>query len=267
MNLFMQQTPSSDVDAPNLVFIHGLGSAATAWKPLFPMLIHRFNLITLDLPGHGQSSYMAGEEMDPKSLARRITQELSEQLGVDQFHIVGNSLGGWIALEIAAAFPEKVKSVTALAPAGLWLATFVQRLAGAATLRTFARNLASLAPKILKNEWARQIGFSKISPRWRSFSYDLCLDATNAMANSVGYIPAWDGMLKKRFASKIDSKIPVTIIFGDSDNTLPAVSCQERAMVPVHAQWITIAESGHAPMWDHPNEVASYILQNAGILK
>jgi hypothetical protein len=67
-----------------------------------------------------------------------------------------------------------------------------------------------------------EIGFESVSPRWREFSTELCLDATTAMANSPGYVPAWDGMLKKRFDSKIDPKIPVTIIFGDSDNTLPA---------------------------------------------
>jgi pimeloyl-ACP methyl ester carboxylesterase len=266
MNLSLKQLTSNSTVAPNLVFVHGLGSAATAWKPLEPLLIDCFNLITVDLPGHGYSPYSDGDEMDPLSLAMAITRELSEQLGIEEFHLVGNSLGGWIALEIAAAYPERVKSVTALAPAGLWLATFVQRLSGTAMLRAFTKNFAALAPLMLKSEWARKIGFSDVSPLWRNFSYELCLDATNAMIHSPGYFPAWDGMLKKRFAAKISAEIPVKIIFGDSDNTLPARNCQERAMVPAHAQWITIAQSGHAPMWDHPSEVASYILQSAGIL-
>ena len=86
-----------------------------------------------------------------------------------------------------------------------------------------------------------------------------------AMAKSPGYFPAWDGMLSKRFNSQIDQNIPVNIIFGDSDNTLPATTCQERAMAPAHSQWITIAQCGHAPMWDNAETVAGHILEIAGI--
>jgi pimeloyl-ACP methyl ester carboxylesterase len=111
------------------------------------------------------------------------------------------------------------------------------------------------------------MGFEAVSPRWREFSTELCLDATLAMANSPGYFPAWDGMLKKRFDSKIGSSIPVTIIFGDADNTLPETTCQERTKAPAHAQWKIISECGHAPMWDHPQEVAAEIFAVAGINK
>ena len=129
----------------------------------------------------------------------------------------------------------------------------------------FGKNSALLAPKYLKFEWARKLGFEDVSPHWRKFSYELCLDATMAMAKSPGYFPAWDGMLSKRFNSQIDQNIPVNIIFGDSDNTLPATTCQERAMAPAHSRWITIAQCGHAPMWDNVETVASHILEIAGI--
>jgi pimeloyl-ACP methyl ester carboxylesterase len=75
------------------------------------------------------------------------------------------------------------------------------------------------------------------------------------MATSAGYYPAWDGMLKRRFDSPINSEIPVTVIFGDSDKTLPASNCQERSLTPEHAQWFIFAETGHAPMWDYPERV------------
>jgi pimeloyl-ACP methyl ester carboxylesterase len=87
------------------------------------------------------------------------------------------------------------------------------------------------------------------------------------MANSRGYVPGSNGMLQKRFDSKIDPAIPVTIIFGDSDNTLPASICQERLMAPAHAQWKIFDECGHAPMWDHPEEVVAEIFAAAGINK
>jgi pimeloyl-ACP methyl ester carboxylesterase len=55
----------------------------------------------------------------------------------------------------------------------------------------------------------------------------------------------------------------VTIIFGDSDKTLPLNTSQERSLAPSHARWVVLSESGHAPMWDHPDEVIQEILITA----
>jgi pimeloyl-ACP methyl ester carboxylesterase len=203
--------------------------------------------------------------MDPTSVAEKVIRQIENEFDISEFALVGNSWGGWVALEMAACFPNKVSSVTALAPAGFWLASYVQRAPGTATMRSLAKSSSSLSTIFLKYEWARKLGFEDVSPHWREFSYELCLDATIAMAKSPGYFPAWDGMLSKRFDSQIDEDIPVNIIFGDSDNTLPATTCQERAMAPAHSQWITIEKCGHAPMWDNVETVASHILEIAGI--
>ena len=250
-----------------MLLVHGMGSAATAWKLLTPLLQERFNVITVDLPGHGQSPLLKDQPMDPQSLGTLVVNEVEKQFGVTEFHLVGNSWGGWIVLEIAASFANRVKSVTALAPAGFWLATYVQRAPGTSSLRFLAKNSAPLAPIFLRYEWSRKLGFVDVSPKWREFSVELCLDATNAMAKSDGYFPAWDGMLKKRFDSNIDSAIPVTIIFGDSDNTLPETTCQERSMAPSHSKWLVYEECGHAPMWDNTERVAHDIFITAGISK
>jgi len=267
MNLSAHLTKADRQNAPHIVLVHGMGSAATAWKPLTPLLLNTYNVITVDLPGHGKTPLNKSQQMDPHSLSTLIVKEVARQFEVTEFDLVGNSWGGWIALEMASAHPQTVKSVVALAPAGFWLATFVQRYPGTSTLRYLAKNTAPFAPAFLKYEWSRKLGFESVSPRWREFSKELCLDATLAMANSPGYFPAWDGMLNKRFDSKIDSSIPVTIIFGDSDNTLPETTCQERTMAPAHAQWKMIEQCGHAPMWDHPEKVVTEIFNVAGINK
>lgn len=255
---------SNLTNAPHIVLVHGLGSAATAWKPLIPFLQERFNVITVDLPGHGQTPMISGQGMDPVTLGERVFHEVSEQFGVTRFDLVGNSWGGWIALEMAASFPNSVRSVTALAPAGFWLATYVQRTPGTSQFRFFTSRSVALAPTFLKFQRARKIGFADVSPRWREFSYELCLDATLAMAKSEGYFPAWDAMLHQRFDSQIDSKIPVKIIFGDSDKTLPVTTCQERTMAPQHSEWIIFEKCGHAPMWDNTEKVAAHVMEIAG---
>ena len=261
-NLNYEITGSGDP----IVLVHGLGSASTVWKPIRPSLERDFTVITVDLPGHGKSTYSKGQPMDPHSLALYVSEQISA-IGFETFHLVGNSLGGWVALELTSAFPEQVKSLTALAPAGLWLNPYNARYPGTALLRFLARNTSKLAPTALHFESARRIGFSEVSPRWKQLSYETCLDATNAMSGAIGYFPAWDGMLMKRFDSSISEEIPVTIIFGDTDRTLPATTCQEKSLAPSHARWIIFPETGHAPMWDSPIDVVDEIKKTTSCAK
>ena len=248
-----------------ILLIHGMGSASTAWKTLLPTLDEKFTVVRVDLPGHGKTPLDAAQRMDPESLADAVVLTM-RSLGIERFHAVGNSLGGWISLELAAKYPTRIASVTGLAPAGLWMTPFKSRYPGGAISQMLASSLRVVSPLLMRYEWARKIGFENVSPRWRKFSYELCLDATIAMASSTGYFPAWDALLTKRFDKKIDPSIPVTIIFGDSDRTLPTETCQARSLAPPHAKWIIIEECGHAPMWDHPGEVLSEISMITGVL-
>lgn len=241
-----------------IVFIHGMGSAATAWKPLIKLLKNDFQSITVDLPGHGKTPFSSSQAMDPYSLAKLVQKNLSA-LNIDSYHLVGNSLGGWVSLEMAAEFSKNVKSVIGLAPAGLWLTPFTSRYPGEVALRLVASGVNKLAPSLLNYTWAKQIGFESVSPRWQDLDYGVCLDATNAMAKSEGYFPAWDALLGKRFDKKVDQHIPVTIIFGDTDRTLPVKTCQERSLAPSHAKWIILPNTGHAPMWDSTHDVLAEI--------
>ena len=247
-----------------LLLIHGMGSASSAWNLIRPTLERTFTVVTIDLPGHGDTPYIKGAPMDPHSLALNVLSEMSE-LDFESFHLCGNSLGGWISLEMASTASSRVKSLTALAPAGLWLNPYNVRYPATALARFLARNTRRFAPTALHFEAARRLGFWDVSPRWREFTYELCLDATIAMSKADGYYPAWDGMLMKRFDGIIPSEIPVTVIFGDSDRTLPATTCQERSVAPNHARWIIFPDTGHAPMWDSPTDVVAAIKETSGI--
>jgi pimeloyl-ACP methyl ester carboxylesterase len=246
-----------------LVLIHGLGSAATAWYLITPALAADFDVIAFDLPGHGKTPYHHGVPMDPKSLGELVVKNLDD-LGVDRFDLVGNSLGGWIALEIAAAHPDRVNSVTALAPAGLWHHPRTKVNKWAAVNRALAVLTVPMQPKLIGNEWAKRIGFELTSPRWRQLPDDLCLEAGRAMGRSRGYFPASEALLHRRFNSPIDPRIPVTVVFGDSDKTLPYPACQARELAPAHAKWVILKQTGHAPMWDEPGIVVDLIREARG---
>lgn len=260
--MILKSTSSGDSNTLPIILIHGMGSASTAWQTVLPELSKNFRVVTVDLPGHGPTELPPGTDMGPKALASYVFETM-DSLGIKKAHIVGNSLGGWTALEMAAAKADRVASVLGLAPAGLWLAPFTARYPGTAIARNLANTLKIVSPFGLKYEWGRKLGFGEISPQWKKYSYQLCLDATLALANSTGYYPAWDALLHRRFDSIISENVPVTIIFGDSDRTLPASSCQEKTLAPKHATWLNWESCGHAPMWDYPDRVIAEIVKLA----
>ena len=98
-----------DTNNPALVLVHGLGSAGNIWKSLVPQLIESFTVYAIDLPGHGEAPLTEGEELDPRSLAQSIVDYMVSEIGVTQMHVAGNSLGGWIALEMAAVAPAHTR--------------------------------------------------------------------------------------------------------------------------------------------------------------
>ena len=250
-NLNIQRFGSGDT---KLVAVHGLGSASSAWDLVKPEFEKRYEFITLDLPGHGDATMKATKDMNPVRLSQIIKEELAV-IGIDKFHLIGNSLGGWVSLEMAARFPENVLSVTGVAPAGLWITPKTHRNGELAISRYLARATYRFAYLIAHFKFMRAIGFRLVSPQWEKFSKETCAQAAIAMGSASGYYTTWDAFLGNRFDKAISEFIPVTIIFGDSDYTLPASNSQEKSLAPKHAKWIVLSQSGHAPMWDQVDAV------------
>ena len=246
-----------------LVAIHGLGSAKTAWKPLQKELPKSYKFITLDLPGHGESKEVASPEMTPDKLAELIHENLISN-GIDKYHLIGNSLGGWIALEMGAKFPNNVLSITGLAPAGLWLKPRSKLSPSLSISRASAKIFHNYSNSLLKIKLFRMLGFGLVSPQGRQFSIETCVDAAIAMGTAPGYPALWKGTHGKRFDKQIPSDIPISIIFGDTDLTLPAKNCQEKSLTPTHSKWYILENSGHAPMWDQTEVVIEITKKTIG---
>ena len=254
---------TQDVNNPALVLVHGLGSAGSIWKTLVPGLIEKFTVYAIDLPGHGQAPLTEGEELDPRSLAQSIVDFMASEMDVKTMHVAGNSLGVWIALEMAAVAPDKVKSVTALAPAGLWH----QRPARKLPPSLDARILAKISQHFMKTAYRipllKAIGYKKITHLWRELSFESCRDSVIAMAKSKGYMPIWHGANGRRFESTVPEEVTLSIIFGDHDRTLPEEIAQEKSVAPSHSNWIVVDNCAHVIMWNYPSLTVDFIKQTA----
>ncbi len=241
--------------APTLLLIHGVGAARVVWAPILPALVQTYDVLAVDLPGHGQSwPLLPGENASCRALAHRLAVACTE-LAVARPHVVGNSLGGWIGLEMAA--DGSARSLTALAPAGLrrvptrpgrlfYLNRFLATVSGSAAdrlvdlraVRAAAFATGSADPGALDPELARQM----IKALRMSDAYEVMLGAT----------------AHRRFERKRFVEVPTAVVFGDRDWTLPRAN-QKREMAPDHARWEVLPRCGHAPMWDAPNRTVQII--------
>jgi len=245
---------------PTLVLIHGLGSARTVWKLVTAKLARSFDVIAVDLPGHGQTPWVVGTAMDAPSLAEHVHETLAA-LGITRAHLLGNSMGGWTALELAAAHPDRIASVVALAPGGMRDEPSKKIHPAFRINRYLAVATRPLLPVMLRVSWLRGLGFARNSPIWKTWTIETCRDAANAMARSPGYeamLVATIGRVAER-AAAIPPTIPVTVVFGDTDNVLPPSTSQSRRYMPSHAEWLTWESCGHGIQLDHPDRVVELV--------
>jgi pimeloyl-ACP methyl ester carboxylesterase len=102
-----------------VVAIHGLGATKASMLPTVAALAGRFRVIAIDLPGFGDSTKPLGAAYDPRFFARAVVGVL-DGLGLERAHLVGNSLGGRVAIEVGLREPGRVGRLGLLAPSLAW---------------------------------------------------------------------------------------------------------------------------------------------------
>jgi pimeloyl-ACP methyl ester carboxylesterase len=244
-------------DAPTVLLVHGIGGARVVWAPVLPALAQRYHVLAVDLPGHGDSAPL-GPGDDPRcaATARRLASACAE-LGVPRPHVVGNSLGGWIGLEMAA--DGAASSLVALAPAGLRIRPVPPSPLLRAN-RFLARTTTGLADRLLGNDWLRRIAFASGSADPVAVDADLARAVVTSLARCTAYEVMLATTAHSRFERRRQVRVATTIVFGDRDWILPGPN-QRRELAPADARWLRLDRCGHAPMWDAAEDTVRIIEQ------
>lgn len=242
-----------------LLLIHGIGSDLHVWEPVLSELGSHFDVIAVDLPGFGESPPLpAGVTPTPAALASAVA-ELLDELGLDRAHLAGNSLGGWVALELGVA--GRARSVSGICPAGLW---GTPTLHGESTYRgrahRLARRLGPLLPILMLSRRLRRLALGPFVGNPDAVPYP----AAWRMIRSYGRSTAYDatatamrrGQFSRRAAARID--VPVTLAFGERDRLVRPT----RILTP-GARTLILPRCGHIPTWDDPRLIAAVIEQTA----
>jgi pimeloyl-ACP methyl ester carboxylesterase len=224
---------------------------------MLPRLEERFEVLAVDLPGFGRSDpFPPGVDSTPEALADAVEDELA-RAGFDSAHIAGNSLGGWIALELARR--GRADTVTAISPAGLQHAR--ERDWGAGILRGLrwvAQNAPAREP-LMRNPVARSLLMSSVNARAWKRDPDAVLEESELFANCAGFEASLPHTFHAQPRGLTTLDTPVLILWGTLDVVLiPRQGRRFERLIP-GAELRYIRGIGHVPMSDVPDELAGAI--------
>lgn len=233
---------------PALVLIHGLSASHDIWDHVIDEFADRYHVIAPDLPGHGESAKPdAPYTID---FYAGIVRSLARELGVSEAIVVGSSLGGKIALELACWYPRFVRALVLAAPAAEYargLRPFgkaIQALSRPAVMRVaLDRALEqTFYDRALVGHIVRRklLGDRLAAPDFSDFA--------RAVARSVGGVLSCEAQPLHKITQ------PVLAIWGRQDRIVPMHRSAQLARSLPHAQLRVVDRCGHIAMLEQPGE-------------
>jgi pimeloyl-ACP methyl ester carboxylesterase len=245
-----------------VVLLHGLGATKISWLPLLAPLAERFRVIAPDLPGHGESAKPRAP-YTPAFYAGAV-RRLLDAVGTDAALLVGNSMGGRIALEVAVRAPRRVSGMVLLDPAvaGLPFPYYARLLrllpveAGALPLPV-RRRLVLLGIRQLFGdpdrlpENAYQAGADEFLRIYRSRR------ARVALLSSIRGLMADRTDTFWERVRRIDA--PTLVVWGELDRLVPARLGEILASSMPAAELAMLPGVGHVPQFEVPETTAELV--------
>jgi pimeloyl-ACP methyl ester carboxylesterase len=262
----MADTPSAmhvAGEGSPLVLLHGLGGTWDIWKPVLPALEARHRVIALTLPGHhGGPDYAGSGDATVAGLADQVIATLRRE-GVDHAHVAGNSLGGWLAVELARR--GFARSVTAFSPAGAWR-TEADYRAVATPFRVFyaiVGVILFIARLLGGATWLRKALTRQMMKHGERLSAADFLGMLRAMAGTTVLRGLLRTMGRDGGVAPLDAgSIPTRIAWGGCDAVIPWARYGEPFVERIAGvEATTVSGVGHVPMYDDPGRIATSILE------
>ena len=245
-----------------MVCLHGFTDTWRTWELVLPMLERHHDVLAPTLPGHAGGPPLNGTPTDA-TLADAV-EEAMDVAGFATAHLVGNSLGGYVAFQLAAR--GRARSVVALAPAGGWASSdqsFRDTLRFFPMMQEMVRQSLPYADQIAGTPAGRRRATMFITTNFEHIPAELIVHMMRGAASCAAVRPLVE--LARREGWHVDAEritCPVRIVWGIEDKLLawPSTVARYRTEWLPNADYVELEGIGHAPQLDVPLETAELIV-------
>ncbi|CAN5686965.1 alpha/beta hydrolase [soil metagenome] len=250
-----------------LLLIHPFMLSHDVWADVVPALATEFDVAAITLPGHWGGPRLRRRDVSVEAFADGLEAVLDE-LGWDTCHVAGNSIGGWLALELARR--GRARSVTAIAPAGGWTrVSLAQVLVGAkftalAPLAMLGHLTGDLGARL---GLVRRAALRVVSARPGDVSRARAEGFLRATTHCSAFLPYIWSDLRRGGVRDLDLlSVPVQLVLCDDEWLLPPerygrLYLEGRGDADV----VRLPDGGHVPMYDDPDLLAALVAQHARV--
>ena len=251
---------------PPLVLVHGFTDTWRTWELVLPALERRFDVLAPTLPGHAGGPPLPDELTE--AIMAEAVEEAMDAAGFETAHVVGNSLGGQVALQLASR--GRARSVTAFAPAGGWADGDDSYKETLAHFRMMLGLLPGAVPHVdalVASPEGRRNSTLYITVNFEHIPAELIAHQILGAAACVE--PARrliDSALSDGWALPTDPlPCPARIVWGTEDRLLvwPGAAARFREPWMATADWQVLDDVGHCPQLDVPAVAAELIAEFA----
>ena len=247
-------------DGPLIVLVHGMAGSAGTWDRVIPALAEQFAVLALDLPGHGSSSKPADGDYSLGSFAS-VVRDLMMTLGLDRGTIVGQSLGGGVAMQFAYQFPSRCERLVLVSAGGLGRdvspllrilalpgVEYLYPVIFASVLRDAGRGVLGGLRRIglRPSAYADQI--------WRSYESLTESDGRAAFARTLRSVVDVTGQrVSARDRLPLARDVPTLIVWGADDAIIPSTHAADTAATLPGSRVEIFERVGHFPHCEDPD--------------
>ena len=244
-----------------LVCLHGFTDTWRTWELVLPALEAEHDVLAPTLPAHAGGPALAGAVTD--ELIADAVEAAMDEAGFETAHLVGNSLGGYIALQLAER--GRARSVVAFAPAGGWPehdASLRQILDGFVSVYRQLGQIVPQAEMIVSTPQGRRMVTALITTNYEHIPAELLAHQIVGVSRCE-VMPLVEYAGREGFALRPERiECPVRIVWGTADQILPWPVCATRfreEWLP-NADYVELDGIGHCPQLDVPTEAAQLVL-------
>ena len=243
-----------------LFLIHGIGSTWRVWKPVLERLQAHCEVLAVDLPGFGYSAPLPAGTTPTIAALSDALERVLDDVGWDRPHLAGNSLGGWLALELARR--GRGATAVAISPAGMWTERERNYVRGQLrVLHAVAERIAPYSDAITRSAVGRTFVFGSIASRaWQLDPADAA-EALRVFAGAPGWKTTLEAVSEERPRDLGAIDCPVRIVWGTRDTLLLPRQADRFVREIPNAELVRLPGLGHVPMGDDADAVADSILE------